>query len=116
MKRSVLVVILLVLAAPCLASGQPQTPAPPTPGPEYQRLGYFVGTWKTDSGETVTYEWFTGGFSLIGRVENSGPAHPRRGPSHGKPTVTPPPAYPRAPSDVGPLPLGYPPCPGVISG
>ena len=73
MKRSVLVVMLLLLAVPCLAAGQPQTPAPPTPGPEIQRLGYFVGTWKTDSGETVTYEWFTGGFSVIGRVENSGP-------------------------------------------
>jgi hypothetical protein len=33
-----------------------------------------VGTWKTDTGETVTWEWFDGGFSLVGHfVENSGP-------------------------------------------
>jgi len=72
MKR-LLVIVVLVLAVPFLASGQPQTAQPPKPGPEVQRLGSLVGTWKTDSGETVTYEWFRGGFSLIGRVENSGP-------------------------------------------
>ena len=70
--KSLLVIVVLVLAAPCLASGQPQTAPPPKPGPEVLRLGYFVGTWKTES-ETVTWEWFTGGFSLIGRVEDSGP-------------------------------------------
>lgn len=73
MNRPAIVVILLVLAAPCLASGQPQTAPPPKPPPEVQRLGYFVGTWKTDTGETVTWEWFTGGFSLVGHVENSAP-------------------------------------------
>jgi hypothetical protein len=72
MRRLVIVVILLALAVPCLAAGQPQTAPPPKPGPDIQRLAYFVGTWKTET-ETVTYEWFTGGFSLIGRVENSGP-------------------------------------------
>ena len=46
MKRSVLIVLLLVLAVPCLAFGQAQTAPPPKPGPEVQRLGYFVGTWK----------------------------------------------------------------------
>lgn len=73
MKRRAIVIILLVLAVPCLASGQSQTAPPPKPGPEVLRLGYFVGTWMTDTGETVTWEWFTGGFSLIGHVENSGP-------------------------------------------
>src|SRR5262249_51519938 len=64
--------VMLVLAAPYLAPGQPQT-APPKRGPEVLRLGSLIGTWKTDYGEKVTYEWFDGGFSVIGHVENSGP-------------------------------------------
>ena len=67
MKGSLVVIVVLALALPCLAQAQP-----PEPGPEVQRLGFFVGTWKSDT-HTVTYEWFTGGFSLIGRVENTGP-------------------------------------------
>ena len=67
-----LVVVVLLLAVTCLVSGQPQTSPPPKPGPEVLRLGSFIGTWKTET-ETVTWEWFTGGFSLIGHVENSGP-------------------------------------------
>jgi len=66
------VVVVLVLATACLVSGQAQTSAPPKPGPEVRRLGSWVGTWKTDT-ETVTWEWFKGGFNLIGHVENSGP-------------------------------------------
>jgi hypothetical protein len=68
MKGSVLIVLLLVTAVPCLAFGQAQTPTPPKPGPEVQRLGYFVGTWKyvarvlTDPKGTYegtqTWEWF----------------------------------------------------------
>jgi hypothetical protein len=73
MKRPVISVILLVLAVPCLASGQSQPAPTPKPGPEVLRLGYFVGTWKTDTGETVTWEWFDGGFSLVGHVEQSSP-------------------------------------------
>jgi hypothetical protein len=71
MKR-LLVIVVLVLALACLAFGQTQTAPPPKPGPEIQRLGHLIGTWKTET-ETVTYEWFTGGFSVIGHVENSGP-------------------------------------------
>ena len=67
-----LVIVVLLLAIPCLVSGQAQTSPPPKPGPEVRRLGSWVGTWKTDT-ETVTWEWFKGGFSLIGHVENSGP-------------------------------------------
>jgi hypothetical protein len=70
--RGLLLFAVLVVAIPGLAFGQSQIAPPPRPGPEIQRLGYFVGTWKTED-ETVTWEWFTGGFSLIGRVENSGP-------------------------------------------
>ena len=82
MKRSVLIVLLLMLAAPCLAFGQAQTAPPPKPGPEVQRLGYFVGTWKFDGetlldpkgkyGGTLTFEWFPGGFSVVGKSEGVG--------------------------------------------
>ena len=67
-----LVIVVLLLAVTCLVSGQAQTSPPPKPGPEVRRLASWVGTWKTDT-ETVTWEWFKGGFSLIGHVENSGP-------------------------------------------
>jgi len=76
MKR-LLVIVLLVLAVPCLAFGQAQTVQPPKPGPEIQRLGSWVGTWKTESGpssSTITWEWFVGGFGLVGREEGTGPA------------------------------------------
>jgi len=69
MKR-LLVIVVLVLALGYIAFEQTQTAPPPKPSPEVQRLGSMVGTWKTDYGETVTYEWFDGGFSLIGHVEN----------------------------------------------
>ena len=82
MKRSVLIVLLSVLAVPCLAFGQTQTAPPPKPGPEAQRLGYFVGTWKFE-GEfmldpkgkyagTATWEWFPGEFSIVGRGDGTG--------------------------------------------
>src|SRR5438552_1299655 len=72
MKR-LLAIVVLILVITCLAFGQQQTAPPPKPGPEVQRLGSLVGTWKTDTGEKVTYEWFDGGFSVVGHVENSGP-------------------------------------------
>jgi len=72
MKR-LLAIVVLMLVITCLAFGQQQTAPPPKPGPEVQRLGSLVGTWKTDTGEKVTYEWFDGGFSVVGHVENSGP-------------------------------------------
>lgn len=63
-----------------------QAPAPPRPGPEVQKLGYFVGEWKFE-GEgkdssfgpggrfsgTETCEWFAGGFQVICRSEATGP-------------------------------------------
>ena len=73
MKRLLIIVVMLVLAAPHLSSRQPQTAPPPKPEREVSRLGSLVGTWKTDTGEKVTYEWFDGRFSVIGHVENSGP-------------------------------------------
>jgi hypothetical protein len=81
--KNLLVIVLLVLAVPCLANGQAQ---PPKPGPEVQRFGYFVGTWKVDSetgtdpkrkyGATMVCEWFPGGFSVVCRSEGAGTQGP----------------------------------------
>ncbi len=68
-----------------------QTPAPPKPGPETQKLAYFVGTW-TSEGEMKpgpmgpggkitgkdTCEWFQGGFSVICRSDGKSPMGPMK--------------------------------------
>jgi len=82
MKR-LLVIVVLALVVPCLAFAQA---TPPKPGPEVQKLAYYVGTWKSE-GEakassfgpagkfsgTDTCEWFAGGFHLMCRGEGTGP-------------------------------------------
>lgn len=69
-----------------------QTTPQQKPGPEHQRLGYFVGRWKAE-GEvkpgpmgpggkvtaTDTCEWFEGGFVVICRSEGQGPTGPTKG-------------------------------------
>jgi len=84
--KTLLVIIAVALAVPCLAFGQPQTAQPPNPGPEVQKLAYTVGTWKVE-GETKagpfgpagkfsgtdTCEWFAGGFHMVCRGEGTGP-------------------------------------------
>ena len=56
-----------------------ETPEPtPRHGPEHERLGVFVGTWRTE-GETYrpaarlagqeTFEWLPGGFFLVDRFD-----------------------------------------------
>jgi hypothetical protein len=63
-----------------------QAPPPIKPGPEHQRLGYFVGKW-TGEGEmkpgpmgpggrmtsTDTCEWFDGGFAVVCRSDGKSP-------------------------------------------
>jgi hypothetical protein len=69
MKRPAVIALVLLLAVPCLALAQA-----PAPGPEVQRLGFWVGTWHYESATatgTLTYEWMTGGFSVIGREEGT---------------------------------------------
>jgi len=80
MRRLPVVIVVLSLALPCLAHAQP-----PTPGPEVQKLAYFLGTWQGEnelkggtlsghiSGRNVC-EWFAGGFHLLCRNESTGPA------------------------------------------
>lgn len=73
-------------AGPPLAAAQA-----PQPGPEHQRLGFFVGKWTVE-GEmkpgpmgpggkmtsSDTCEWFDGRFSVICRSEGTGPFGPSK--------------------------------------
>jgi hypothetical protein len=80
--------LLLIMAH--VAAGQAATAQQPTPGPEVQKLAYYLGTWKGE-GETkggplgpagklsskTTCEWFAGGFHLVCRGEERGPTGKR---------------------------------------
>jgi hypothetical protein len=61
-----------------------QAQAPPKPGPEVKRLGYFVGNWKEEGKSTAhgmagpvsstqKWEWVSGGFFLVGHSDNKSP-------------------------------------------
>jgi hypothetical protein len=66
-------------------------PQPAKPGPEHQKLGYFVGKW-TNEGEMKpgpmgpggkmtsieTCEWFDGRFAVVCRGEGKGPMGPTK--------------------------------------
>jgi hypothetical protein len=84
MKQFVAAVSMSVLLA---ISALGQTPSgPPKPGPEHQRLSYFVGKWSVEGEEkpgpfgpggkftgTETAEWFPGGFFVVSQSEGKGP-------------------------------------------
>src|SRR5215831_18091357 len=66
---------LLASSVPCLAQSPPQMPAP---GPEHQRLAYFLGKWRGEGEmkpgpfgpggkftESEDVEWMPGGFFLL---------------------------------------------------
>jgi hypothetical protein len=68
-----------------------QAPGAAKPGPEHQRLGYFVGKWTTEGevkpgpmgpagkiSSTDTCEWFDGRFSVICRGDGMTPAGPAK--------------------------------------
>jgi hypothetical protein len=70
------VAVILSLAGVQIAAAQ--APAAPKPGPEHQRLGYFVGKWTTEGTmqagpmgpagkmtSTDTCEWFEGHFAVV---------------------------------------------------
>ena len=89
MLRAILALAAVWSATLTAASAQ-AAPAQ-KPGPEHQRLGYFVGRWKAE-GEmkpgpmgpggkvtaTDTCEWFEGRFTVICRSEGQGPSGPSR--------------------------------------
>jgi hypothetical protein len=76
------VIVLLALVVPCVAFGQATSPQPPKPGPEYQKLAAFVGSWTTEgevtespfgpaekwSGKSTT-EWYPGNFAVVTRTD-----------------------------------------------
>jgi hypothetical protein len=81
-------VILLLL--PSHAFGQTHPGDPPKPGPEVQKLAYYVGTWKGEGeakatpfgaggklSSIQTCEWFAGGFHLVCRGDETGPSGKR---------------------------------------
>ena len=81
----------LVVSAAGVQLGEAQAPQAPKPGPEHQRLGYFVGKWNAQ-GEikpgpmgpggkitgTDTCEWFEGRFAVICHSEGTGPTGPSK--------------------------------------
>jgi hypothetical protein len=81
---------MLLLLMPGLAGGQEQQGSTPKPGPEVQKLGYYIGTWK-GQGEAklgpfgpagklsshMTCAWFDGRFQVLCRGEESGPTGTR---------------------------------------
>jgi hypothetical protein len=90
-KQRLLVAVtgILVFAAVCptIAQDAIKTQAP---GPEYQRLGFLLGTWKIEratkktscqpSEEKRAYtqigEWFDGHFCVLCRLQQTQPTHP----------------------------------------
>ncbi len=91
-KLAILVVAVLFTAA-VAAQAQEKKMEAPKPGPEVKKLGYFVGTWKSE-GElkenpfgmpagkftsTDKCEWFSGGYNIVCHYNGKGPA----GATHG---------------------------------
>ena|SRR5512135_1833030 len=87
--NKLLSIILLPLVT-SLAFAQAQTDQPPKPGPEIQKLAYYVGTWKGEGelkaspfgpggklSSTQTCEWFAGEFQVLCRGEETGPSGKR---------------------------------------
>jgi hypothetical protein len=89
MRKATALAAMSLLCATGIAAQH--TPAP-KPGPEHQKLAYFVGTW-TSTGEmkpspfgpggkmsyTETCEWFEGRFSVVCRSQGTAPPGPTRG-------------------------------------
>jgi hypothetical protein len=82
---------ILTLAAVTSAAAPAAAQAAPKPGPEQQRLGYFVGRWKAEGeikaspmgpggkmSSTDNCEWFEGQFSVVCRSEGQGPGGPMK--------------------------------------
>ena len=82
--------VLFLMLPHCVAFAQAQTSKTPKPGPEVQKLGYYLGTWE-GHGETMggpfgaagklsskmTCNWFTQGFQVVCRGEETGPTGTR---------------------------------------
>src|SRR5215471_18731686 len=91
MNRLIIVCICsLALLTSSFAQAPTATAEQPKPGPEAQKLAYYLGTWKGEGetkggrfgpagklSSTTTCEWFAGGFHLVCRGEEKGPTGTR---------------------------------------
>jgi hypothetical protein len=91
-KLAILVASVLFTAA-VAAQAQEKKMEAPKPGPEVKKLGYFVGTWKSEGelkenpfgmpagkfASTDKCEWFPGGYNIVCHYNGKGPA----GATHG---------------------------------
>ena len=81
---ALLVIVAQLTLAPAARAQQP------VPGPEVQKLAYYLGTWKGEGeskggplgpagklSSTARCEWFDGGFQLVCRGEETGPTGTR---------------------------------------
>ncbi len=88
MARHSIVAALLA----CLATTTAAEDKAPKPGPENERLGYFVGKWKTTGEmketpfmpggkftEEASCTWFTGKWSVVCKTKGKGPMGPNDG-------------------------------------
>jgi len=88
LRMKLLTPFLLILAQLTLAAAAKAQE--PKPGPEVQKLAYYLGTWKGEGetkggpfgpagklSSTTTCEWFAGGFHLVCRGEETGPTGTR---------------------------------------
>jgi hypothetical protein len=88
MNRNWIAIAVLVSAA-SVASAEDKAPKP---GPEFERLGFFVGKWKTTGEMKETpfgpagkfsvnekCEWFPGKYAVVCRGKGKGPAGPTEG-------------------------------------
>jgi hypothetical protein len=90
-KKRVLLVFSGVVAAAQISAVAQAPPGPPKPGPEHQRLSYFVGKWVTEGevkpgpigpggkiSSNDTCEWFDGRFSVVCRGDGKMPSGPAK--------------------------------------
>jgi hypothetical protein len=83
MKRIIgSVAICVLLLGVSIQAQAPQ--GPPKPGPEVQKLAYFVGNWNEKGKSTMhgaigpvsstqEWEWMSGGFFVVGHSDNKSP-------------------------------------------
>lgn len=90
MKIRTAIAFGLILAQTQVALGESPPSQQPKPGPEVQKLAYYLGTWRGEGeakpgpfgpggklSSTTTCEWFAGGFHLVCRGEEHGPTGKR---------------------------------------